>query len=131
MDDRSSPAFRVERRVLGGLGLFLIPWLTIYALTEHDDAGALLLGLSAVALLAIAVFLLFVSRGLTSRPSDRSNEPPPERLVHHPHVMSIWPLVMAAAATLLGFGAAFTLWVAVPAGLLFAIAVVGYARETG
>jgi hypothetical protein len=37
---------------------------------------------------------------------------------------------MAAAATLLAFGAAFTLWVAIPAGLLFAIAVIGYARET-
>jgi hypothetical protein len=131
MDDRSSPAFRVERRVLGGLGLFLIPWFTVYVVTEHEDAGALLLGLCAVALLVIAVFLLFASRGLSSRPADRSQTPPPERLVHHAHINSIWPLVMAGAATLLAFGAAFTLWVAVPAGVLFAIAVIGYARETG
>ena len=130
MDDRSSPAFRVERRVLGGIGLFLIPWATIYVLTEHDDAGALLLGLSAVALLAVAVFLTFASRGLASRPSDRSHAPPPAHLEHEPHMISVWPLVMAVAATLLAFGAAFTLWVAIPAGLLFAIAVIGYARET-
>lgn len=130
MDEGSSPAFRVERRVFAGVGLFLVPWLIVYVATEYDDAGALLLGLCAVALLLVAGYLLYASRGLASRPSDRRHAPPPEHVEHHPHVLSIWPLVIAAAATLLGFGAAFTAWVVVPAGLLFAFAIVGYVRET-
>lgn len=126
-----SPAFRVERWVFGGIGAFFVPWLIIYLATEYDRAGALLLAVGAVAMLAIAAYLTYSARGLPSRPSDRSAAVEASTPPLHVHDVSLWPLVMAAASTLLAFGLAFTVWVVVPAGLLFVFAILGYARETG
>jgi len=126
-----SPAFRVERLVFGGIGLFFVPWLIIYVATEYDQAGALLLAVGAIALLAIAAYLTWSARGLPSRPSDRSAAVEASTPTHHAPDVSLWPLVMGVGAMLLGFGLAFTVWVTVPAGLFFLFAIIGYARETG
>jgi hypothetical protein len=128
---RGSAAYRTEVRVFGGTGLFLVPWTVLYAVSSHERAGALLLAGCAVALLALAGYFEVQSRRVDSRPSDHDLPPEakPVRVPAHPPDVSVWPLVMAAAATLLGLGLAFTVWVAIPAGLLLAVGVLGYARE--
>ncbi|HEX7094465.1 MAG TPA: cytochrome c oxidase subunit 4 [Acidimicrobiales bacterium] len=130
MADRSSPAFRVERWVFAGAGVFLVPWTIVYVTTEYDQAGALLLALAAVALLVIAGFLTYSAQGRPSRPADRSVAPP-ETLVRHEPEVSVWPLAMAMGAMLLAFGIAFTVWIAAPAALVLLLAIVRYAREIG
>lgn len=117
--------------MFGGIGLFFVPWLIIYVATEYDRAGALLLAVGAVAMLAIAAYLTYSARGLPSRPEDRSSVVEASTPSHHAPEVSLWPLAMAAAATMLAFGLAFTVWVTVPAGVLFLFAIMGYARETG
>jgi hypothetical protein len=126
-----SRAYRVEVRVFGGTGLFLVPWTVLYAISARERAGALLLAGCAVALLALATYFEVQSRRVDSRPSDVDVAPEVDVVpVHaHPPDISVWPLVLAAAATLLGFGLAFTVWVAIPAGLLLAVGLIGYARE--
>jgi hypothetical protein len=130
-----SPAFRTERRVFGGTGLFLVPWAILYGVSSDERAGVLLLAGCAVALLVLAGYFEVVSRHVAARPEDEEDPvavaaPPAEMTVHQAPEISVWPLVMAGAATLLGFGLAFTVWVAIPAGLLLAVGVFGYARET-
>jgi hypothetical protein len=121
--------------VFGGTGLFLVPWMILYATTTDEPAGALLLAACSVALFVITGYFELQARRIERRPSDEdvAVEAPatveaPEPAAHGPE-MSVWPLLMAGAATLLGFGLAFTVWVAIPAGLMLAVGVYGYARE--
>ena len=123
-------AFRVERRVYAGTGAFLVPWTVVYALTSEDRAGALLLGACALSLLAFGVFLVVSVRGAPARPEDLGDAPHRPHVEHQPHAVSLWPLVIGAGATLLGYGLAFTVWVAAPAGIVIALGVLGYARES-
>jgi hypothetical protein len=129
-------AYRTERQVFGGTGLFLIPWTVIYVVSTDEPAGGLLLGACSVALLALAGYFEWQARRVDRRPSDvdvpataGARVPPATPGTAHPPDMSVWPLVMAGAATLLCFGLAFTVWVAIPAGLLLVFGVLGYARE--
>jgi hypothetical protein len=150
-------AYRDERLVFAGTGLFLVPWTVLYAASSEDRAGALLLAVCSVALLAIAGYFQFQAARVARRPSDvavqaaatetaaeaeagtlRTEAPAAgagtlqtEAQVAHPHPpeVSVWPLLMAGAATLLGLGLAFTVWVVIPAGLLLVVGVLGYARE--
>lgn len=128
---RSAPgALTVERRVFLGAGAFLVPWTVVYAVTSEDRAGALLLGACALALAALGGFLLLVGRRVSARPEDVGEGPHRPHLDHRPHAVSLWPFVIGSGATLLGYGLAFTVWVAIPAGLLIGIGVLGYARES-
>jgi hypothetical protein len=126
---RPGPALRVERTVFAALGAFLVPWTVIYVVSSDDRAGGLLLALCAVALLGLAAFLAAGARHVARRAQDdeaASPEPPD----HAPLAVSVWPLLVGIGATVLGFGMAFTSWVAVPAGLLIGLGVAGYARES-
>jgi hypothetical protein len=144
MADRASlaphGAYRSERLVFAGTGLFLVPWTVLYAVSSDDRAGSLLLAVCSLALLAIAGYFQLQSGRVDRRPSDPDAEdaalaadagavPPKEVEAVHPPEASVWPLLMAGAATLLGLGLAFTVWVVIPAGLLLVAGVLGYARE--
>jgi hypothetical protein len=132
-------AYRSERLVFAGTGLFLVPWTVLYAASSGDRAGALLLAGCAVALLAIAGYLQLQARHVGRRPSDADADAAAEEApavaaaasvqAAHPPDVSVWPLLMAGAATLLGLGLAFTVWVVIPAGLLLVAGVLGFARE--
>ena len=124
-------AVRAERWIFAGTGLFLVPWAVIYAVSSDDPAGSLLLTGCAVALLALAAYLASAGRGVPRRPEDLDDAAPQATAVHHhAPAVSLWPLVIGTAATLIGFGIAFTVWVAVPAAGLLALGVLGYARES-
>jgi Cytochrome c oxidase subunit IV len=127
---RPGGALRVERRIFLGIGAFLIPWTAIYVLTSDDEAGGLLLALSAVAMLAVAAYLAGSSRGVPIREEDDPASTGEPILHTAPPPLSVWPLLIGGGATILGFGMAFTSWVAVPAGLLIAMGVIGYVRES-
>jgi hypothetical protein len=124
-------AYRTEVLVFGGTGLFLVPWTVLYVVSSDDRAGGLLLAGCAVALLALASYFALQSRRTDVRASERDLPSDVDEVAVHGHApaMSVWPLVIATAATLLGFGLAFTVWVAIPAGMLLAVGVLGYARE--
>jgi hypothetical protein len=134
------PAYRTERRVFGGTALFLVPWTVLYWASSGDRAGEILLVGCIAALSIVTAYLWVRSARLPPRSEDLAEIPgpapqaalvdAPREEVHHAPIFSVWPLVMAGAATLLGLGLAFTVWIAVPAGLLLAFAVYGYARET-
>ena len=126
---RRGPALRVERWVFAALGAFLVPWTVIYVVSSDDRAGGLLLALCAVALLGLAAFLAAAGRHVAGRPED-DGDARPTAPHHAPLSVSVWPLLIGLGATVLGFGMAFTSWVAVPAGLLIALGVAGYARES-
>ena len=122
-------ALRVERRVFAGVGAFLVPWAVLYAATSDDEAGAVLLFVSAAALLAVAGYLTMAARGVAPRASDDPDAAPTDAH-HEAPVPSLWPFLIGGGATVLGFGLAFTSWVAVPAGLVLGIGVIGYVRES-
>jgi hypothetical protein len=127
---RPRGALGIERWVFAGTGAFLVPWAIVYAASSDEPAGEALLAVSAISLLGLAAYLTLASRGVPPRAEDHDAAPVPTVVDEHEHAVSIWPFVIGGAATLLGFGMAFTMWVAVPAGGLLALGLLGYARES-
>jgi hypothetical protein len=122
----------VERRVVLGTGLFIVPWAILYWFVSYERAGSLLLAACAVALLGLAAYLLVAFRHRPPRPEDRPDGVPaaePTELGRFPS-RSAWPLVAGAGAVLIGFGLAFTAWVALPGVLILAVSLVGLTAET-
>lgn len=122
---------RVERRVVVGTGLFIVPWAVLYAAVGGDRAGTALLGGCALSLLGLAAWLAVAFRTRPARPEDRADGRPPAVPVEVGRFpsRSAWPLVAGAGAVLIGFGLAFTVWVTLPGALILAVALVGLTAE--
>ena len=114
-----------------GIGLFIVPWAALYWFVSYERAGSVLLVSCALSLLALAAYLLVAFRRLPARPEDRPDGvPPPEPTeVGRFPSRSTWPLVAGGGAVLVGFGLAFTAWVALPGALILFLALVGLTAE--
>jgi hypothetical protein len=122
---------KTEWRVTGGAGVFIVPWAVLYWVTSGERAGSVLLAGCALSLLALAAYLVVSNRGRPARPADRPDgEPSPAtvQLGRFP-TRSPWPLVSGGGAALIGFGLAFTAWLALPGALILVVGVVGLAAE--
>lgn len=122
---------KAEGRILGGLGLFLVPWTALYWLAAEEHAGAVALTAVVAALGFVAVYLHRQARLVGERPEDRPDADPAESVgeVGTFAGSSPWPPVMGAAAALTAYGLVFSRWLAVPGLALLLLAVAGYAAE--
>jgi hypothetical protein len=121
---------RVEAAVFAGLGFVATPWALVYALTSDDEAGAVMLVLLAVAFLFVAVYLLVRSRTVGTRPEDDPEGEPVagDDLGYYP-TASVWPITLAVATTVIGYGLVFSGWVAFPGIALLVLSVTAWAVE--
>jgi hypothetical protein len=100
----------------------------VYGLLARELAGAVMLGVFAVALLYIATVLEHAS------PFDiAENDPEAEAQVGPSHLFppSWWPLVMAAGAVLFLFGLKFNVVLMGVGFVLFAVAAIGWFVQAG
>ena len=79
----------------------------------------------------IAVYLRIQAQRIGLRPADRPDADPADAAgeVGYFPTSSIWPLVMAIGAVVLANAFVFGVWLAIVGGVLFLIAVVGYATQ--
>ncbi|MGH2725149.1 MAG: aa3-type cytochrome oxidase subunit IV [Actinomycetota bacterium] len=103
-----------------------------YWVVSYEPTGTVLLGFFGVAPLLVAGYVALKARGTRRDPEDRP-EATPAAAADEPlgefAVESVWPVVLAAGAALVGGGLVFGLWLFVVGALVTAIAVVGFTRE--
>jgi hypothetical protein len=118
--------------ILGGLGLFLVPWTAVYWLVAHEHGGATALLATVLGLLFLGAYLLLQSRRTGPRPEDRPDARPADGAgeVGVFPTRSPWPAVMGLAATLTGFFLVFSRWLAAPGLVLLLLGVAGLAAES-
>lgn len=120
---------------IGATGAYLVPVGLLYWLVSDEYAGILLLILAGVAMLALAAYLVGVTRGSGPGPEDDLVAEPgagtidgPVAVVRAPSA-SVWPLVVGLGLTVVAFGIPFTPWIWLPGLLLLGGSLIGYARE--
>lgn len=108
-----------------GLGVMFV----VYWVTSYEAAGTVLLaGGSVLALVAGAYMTWAAPRAATERAVAQQREPGPRLPVEvggHLGHRSVWPLVMALGAALVGLGVLVGWWVAVVGGEVLAVCLVG------
>lgn len=122
---------RVEWKVIAGLGAVLTPWAVVYWIFSYEPAGTAVLVLTAVAFLFMGVYLAVQARQVGLRPEDRADATLAESsadLGYFP-TASVWPITIAVAATVIGYGLVFTGWIALPGVALLVAAIAGLAVE--
>ena len=117
-------------RVFLGLGAFLVVVSVTYAVTSGEEAGTAMLALSAALALLIGGYL---RRGAVDRePVDTAGvsgaATVPEG-VYLPHE-SIWPFWIGVGALVVFNGLALGLWGLIPGGIITAVALWGFARQS-
>lgn len=124
-------------RVYTGLFLLVLPFAVIYAIGTDEPSGNVLFLAFLVGFAFLGVYAARVVRRHetpTPWPEDRpdalmTDADATESVGDFP-ARSVWPLAIAAGATLLALGLAFNIWIALPGLLLLLTAIVGFALET-
>jgi Cytochrome c oxidase subunit IV len=147
VDDR-----KVPWRVFLFIGGFMVLLGGIYWATAYEDAGTVMLLVSAVLALWIASYLYLKQReigadvveaaeaaadeaaaaGLAQATTGAGETAPgPDGVVEHylPHA-SVWPFLIGLGASSLGVGLVLGLWVIVPGVALMALGIGGFVRQT-
>ncbi|MDQ6650119.1 MAG: cytochrome c oxidase subunit 4 [Actinomycetota bacterium] len=103
---------KVEGRIFLGVAVFLFAADIVYWYLSKDPTGTTALGLSGGLSILIAYYLLYTSRRMEPRPEDRADatieEGAGELGFFSPG--SVWPIVVAFAATVASMGIIFGLW---------------------
>ncbi len=123
---------RVEWKVMAGVGAVLTPWAVVYWIFSYEPAGTALLVLAVVAFLFMATYLAVQARQVGLRPEDRPDAGLAEgaaELGYFP-ARSAWPITIALASTIIGYGIVFTGWIALPGVVLLVAAIAGLAVES-
>ena len=111
-------------RVFAGMGAFVVVIAILYWFTSYEDAGSVLLVLSAVLGLWFGTFLWLQQRG-ASDPTDPT-EPDTGYLPH----ASIWPLLIGLGAASIANGLVLGIWVIVPGVGALAFGIAGFVRQS-
>lgn len=122
---------RTEWKMTAGVAAVLAPWAVIYWVFSYEPAGTAALVITVVALLFLAVYLAVQSRQVGLRPEDvpdPTGSDDDETLGYFP-TASIWPMTIALASMIIGFGLVFTVWIALPGVALLVFALAGLAVE--
>ncbi len=114
-----------------GLAVFFAVSTIIYGVFSHDPTGTTALAVSFGMSLLVGGYLVVTSRRVGSLPEDD-----PDALVedHSGEVGffspgSHWPLFLATAVTILGYGVAFGAWLMIIGAGLTAAAAIGFVFE--
>lgn len=122
---------KAEYRLFAGAGAFLAVTATAYWFVTYEDAGTTMLAMGVAAVLLVAGWLLVQSRRTAPRPEDRPDASPGDGAgdVGYFPASSIWPLVIAAGAVIIGNGLVFGVWLGLTGGLLLLVGLLGFAKE--
>lgn len=110
-------------RVFAGMGAFVVVIAIVYWFTSYEDAGSVLLVLSAVLGLWFGAFLW-----LQQRNASDSTDPAPDT-AYLPHA-SIWPLLIGLGAASIANGLVLGIWVIVPGVAALAFGIAGFVRQS-
>lgn len=122
---------RVEWKITAAIAAVLAPWTAVYWIASYEPAGTAALVVTVVSLLFLAVYLAVQSRQVGLRPEDRADatlEESADEIGFFPSA-SVWPVTIAVAAMVIGYGLVFTQWIALPGVALLVFALAGLAVE--
>lgn len=122
---------RVEGYLFLFIFVFLIVCTAVYLIWSGDPSGGIWLALSSGFGLSVGTYCLSIARRIPERPEDRPDaeieEGAGEVGFFSPH--SWWPIAVAAAATVVGFGAMFGLWLFITGAVLVVVTATGFVFE--
>jgi hypothetical protein len=123
VDDRAVPW-----RVFVAVGGLVTVMGAIYWATSDDEAGIVLLVISAVLAFWSALYLWLQLRRLR-RPTAEAVAAESEEPEYLPHA-SVWPFAIGLGAATLANGLVLGIWVLVPGAALTALGVGGFVRQS-
>ena len=117
-----------------GIGLFVAVITAIYWFTAYEDAGTVMLLLTAAMALWFGVFLWLRQRHLAGGRGDAAveaslDDPTTAAVPYMPHA-SVWPFVMGLGGATLVNGLVLGIWVVVPGAAALAFGLGGFIRQT-
>jgi cytochrome c oxidase subunit IV len=123
----------VAWRLFGAVGVLVAVIAAIYWFTAYEDAGTVLLVLTAVLGLWCGVFLWLQQRRLravaSATPATTAGTREPAEEGYMPHA-SVWPFVIGLGAATAGNGLVLGTWVLVPGLFLTLLGVTGFVHQT-
>lgn len=114
----------IQSRMFLAIGAAVAVMTVIYVLASYEEAGSVMLALSACLSLVCGTYLWFQARA-----SDGDDDPAPEGEEYLPH-SSIWPFWIGVAAFLVTNGLVLGIWFLVPGALLMTAGVIGFIRQS-
>jgi hypothetical protein len=124
VDDRTVPW-----RLFTAVGVLVGVIAAIYWFTAYEDAGSVLLALSAVLATWTGTYLWLQLRQSHRAAGETTAVAEPEAHAYQPHA-SVWPFAIGLGAATLLNGLVLGIWVVVPGGALMALGVGGFIRQT-
>jgi hypothetical protein len=119
----------VPWRVFVAIGMLVAVVAVIYWFTAYEDAGTVLLALSAVLALWCGVFLWLGTRRGPAAASAATGTAADAPVPYLPHA-SLWPFAIGSGAALILVGLVLGVWVAVPGVGIMALGTAGFVRQT-
>ena len=126
-------------RMLLAVAAFLFVVTAVYWFTSYEEAGSVLLLLSAALALMTGGYLVMATRSATGDEEAEDTGPAVEGGAvgggegeaepFLPHA-SVWPLGVGAGSVVLANGLALGLWAVVPGVIILAGSLFGYARQS-
>jgi hypothetical protein len=123
VDDRAVPW-----RVFVGIGGFILLMAAVYWATSDEEAGIVLLALSAV-LAGWSATYLWLQLHRQPRTTAEAPTPEPEAAAYLPHA-SVWPFAIGLGAATALNGLVLGIWVLLPGAALMLLGVGGFVVQT-
>jgi hypothetical protein len=122
------PDRAVAWRIFAAIGGFVVVLAVLYWFTSYEDAGSVLLALSAVLSLWFGTYLWLQQRR-PEQEADASQVDAVSGALYLPHA-SIWPLVIGLGAASVANGLVLGTWVIVPGVAALALGIGGFVRQS-
>jgi hypothetical protein len=119
-DDRAVP-----RRIFLFIGVFMVCLAVLYWFTAYEDAGTVMLALSAVLALWFGAYLWLQQRRADAVGGD---EGPPA--ASYLPAASVWPFAIGLGAATVANGLVLGIWVIVPGAALLVLGIGGFIHQS-
>jgi hypothetical protein len=113
----------VPWRIFLAIGALVTILALIYWFTSYEDAGSVMLALSAVLALWVGLFLWLQWR----RPPESADQP--VAAMYLPHA-SVWPFAIGLGTALVANGLVLGIWVIFPGALSLVFGILGFIHQT-
>ncbi len=123
---------RTQGIIFLGTGAFFVVICAVYWFTSYEPAGTVMLGVCVGLALIPGLYLLWWSRRVQALPEDRPDAEPDDavgKIGSFPE-SSVWPLILAGGAAMVGVGLVFGVWAALPGAVLVVLSFVGASLES-